>query len=90
MTLDFSSIEGHQLHLQAPKDAIDITDGIEVFSVPRKYVSAILKAVPELRYSFEHLGGQHHGSANEEIADGGQHQKAEEKKFATVPWKDTR
>jgi hypothetical protein len=57
--MDFSSIEGHQLHLQAPKDAIAITDGTEVFSVPRKYVAAILKAVPELRYSFEHLGGQH-------------------------------
>jgi hypothetical protein len=76
MAIDFSSIEGHQLHLQEPKDAIAITDGIEVFSVPRKYVSAILKAVPELRYSFEHIGGQH--------------QKVEGKKFATVPWKDTR
>jgi hypothetical protein len=65
MALDFSSIEGHQLHLQEPKDAIAITDGIEVFSVPRKFVAAILKAVPELRYSFEHLGGQHHQRAVE-------------------------
>jgi len=76
MRLDFSSIEGHQLHLQEPKDSIAVTDGVEVFSVPRKYAAAILKAVPELRYSFEHLGGQH--------------QKAEKVKFATVPWKDTR
>jgi hypothetical protein len=90
MALDFSSIAGHQLHLQEPKDAIGITDGIKVFFVPRKYVAAILKAVPELRYSFEHLGGEHHGSANEEIADGGEFQKAGETKFATVPWKDTR
>jgi CRP-like cAMP-binding protein len=90
MALDFSSIKGHQLHLQEPKDAVAITDGIEVFSVPRKYVAAILKEVPELRYSFEHVGGQHHGSANEETADGGRHQKVEEKKFATVPWKDAR
>jgi hypothetical protein len=59
MATDFSSIEGHKIHLQEPKDAIAITDGIEVFSVPRKYVAAILKAVPEVRYSFEHLGGQH-------------------------------
>ena len=88
MALDFSSIEGHQLHLQEPNDAIAITDGIEVFSVPRKYVSAILKAVPELRHSFEHLGGQHLGQAKEETADGGQ--KAGETKLATVPWKDTR
>jgi hypothetical protein len=59
MVTDFSSIDGHQLHLQAPKDAVAITDGTEVFSVPRKFVASILKAVPELRYSFEHLGGQH-------------------------------
>jgi len=83
MALDFSSIEGHQLHLQEPNDAIAITDGIEVFSVPRKYVSAILKAVPELRYSFEHLGGQHHGKSH------GQ-EKSQEKKFTAVPWKSTR
>ena len=76
MALDFSSIEGHQLHLQEPKDAIEVTDGIEVFPVPRKYLAAILKAVPELRYSFEHLGGKQ--------------QRAEKAKFATVPWKDTR
>ena len=61
--LDFSSIEGHQLHLREPQDGIAITDGIEVFSVPRKYVAAILKAVPELRYSFEHIGGKHLGRA---------------------------
>ena len=59
MAIDFSSIEGHQLHLHEPKDAVAITDGTEVFSVPRKFVAAILKAVPELRYSFEDLGGQH-------------------------------
>ena len=59
MALDFSSIEGHQLHLQEPKGAIAVTDGIEVFPVPRKYLAEILKAVPELRYSFEHLGGRH-------------------------------
>jgi hypothetical protein len=87
MAIDFSSIEGHQLHLQEPRDAIAITDGIEVFSVPRKYVSTILRAVPELRYSFEHIGGQHHGQkAGEMISP----QEAGETKFATVPWKDTR
>jgi hypothetical protein len=75
--LDFSSIEGHQLHLQEPKDAIAITDGIEVFSVPRKYVAAILKAVPELRYSFEHLGGQHQETTKK---------LTENTKYATAPW----
>jgi len=62
MILDFSGIEGHQLHLQEPKDAVAITDGVEVFLVPRKFVGVILNAVPELRYSFEHLGGQHHAA----------------------------
>ena len=77
MTLDFSSTEGHQLHLQEPKDAIAVTDGIEVFSVPRKYVGAILKAVPELRYSFEHVGGQHHARAKK---------FTENTNYATAPW----
>jgi hypothetical protein len=76
MPLDFSGIEGHQLHLQEPKDAVAITDGVEVFEVPRQFVASILKAVPELRYSFEHLGGQHHG--------------VRETRFATVPWKSTK
>jgi hypothetical protein len=61
--LDFSVIPGHELHLQEPQDPIAVTDGIEVFSVPRQYVAAILKAVPELRYSFEHIGGKHLGRA---------------------------
>jgi hypothetical protein len=87
MALDFSAIAGHQLHLQEQKDAIAITDGIEVFSVPRKYVSAILKAVPELRHSFEHLGGQHLGHAKETVPPS---KEPEEKKFVNVPWKDTR
>jgi hypothetical protein len=42
-------------------DPIPLTDGDERFAVPRKYVKAILKAVPALRYSFEHLGGKYMG-----------------------------
>ena len=83
MATDFSSIDGHQLHLHEPKDAVAITDGNEVFSVPRRNVATILKTVPELRYSFEHLGGQHHGKSH------GQ-EKSQEKKFTAVPWKSTR
>jgi hypothetical protein len=82
MALDFSSIEGHQLHLQEPKDPIALTDGIEVFLVPRKYVAATLIAVPALRYSFEHLGGQHHEKNRGKEAP-------KEKKFTDVPWKST-
>jgi hypothetical protein len=67
--LDFSAIPGHQLHLREPQDPIAITDGAEVFRVPRKYVAAILKAVPELRYSFEHLGGKHLGRAKETASE---------------------
>jgi UDP-N-acetylmuramyl tripeptide synthase len=48
---------------QTLKDGILLTDGEERFEVPRQYVAAILKAVPELRYSFEHLGGIYHGRA---------------------------
>lgn len=84
--MDFSAIEGHEVHLQAPKDAIALTDGTEVFGVPRKYVAAILKAVPQLRYSFEHLGGQHHGH-DKTVATP---KDAAEKNFTAVPWKDTR
>jgi len=93
--LDFSHIEGHELHLQEPKDAIAITDGIEVFSVPRKYATEILKAIPELRYSFEHLGGQHQGTQEPESDKMPTKPPAailtaeEKKKFTHVPWKDT-
>lgn len=62
MALDFSSIKGHIHHIPEPADAIWLTDGDERFAVPRKFVAAILKAVPELRYSFEHIGGKHHPS----------------------------
>jgi hypothetical protein len=65
--LDFSSIEGHIHHLSELADPIFLTDGEERFAVPRKYVEAILKAVPELRYSFEHIGGKHHGQADENV-----------------------
>jgi hypothetical protein len=36
-----------------------LTDGDEKFAVPRRYAVAIVKAIPMLRYSFEHLGGKH-------------------------------
>lgn len=49
--IDFSSIKSHKLHLLEPQDPVKLTDGKEVFAVPREYVAAILKAVPELRYS---------------------------------------
>jgi hypothetical protein len=50
-------------------DGIWLTDGEEVFEVPRKFADTILKAVPELRYSFEHLGGIHIGKASNEKLD---------------------
>jgi len=51
---------------------------------PFQFLTAILKVVPELRYSFEHLGGQHYGREKTVSP-----KEAEEKKFATVPWEPT-
>jgi hypothetical protein len=50
-------------------DGIWLTDGEEGFEVPRKFANTILKAVPELRYSFEHLGGIHIGKASTKKLD---------------------
>jgi hypothetical protein len=50
-------------------DGIWLSDGEEVFEVPRKLADAILKAVPQLRYSFEHLGGVHIGKASKRKLD---------------------
>jgi len=44
-------------------DGIWLSDGEEVFEVPRKFAESILRAIPEVRYSFEHLGGIHLGKA---------------------------
>ncbi len=47
------------------KHAVWVTDGDERFVVPKRYVHAILKAVPMLRHSFEHLGGRHVGHVSQ-------------------------
>jgi hypothetical protein len=45
------------------EDAMWLTDGNERFCVPRQYAAAIVKAIPNLRYSFEHLVGKYVGLA---------------------------
>jgi len=50
-------------------DGIWLSDGEEVFEVPRKFADTILKAAPALRYSFEHLGGIHIGKASDKKLD---------------------
>ena len=46
-------------------NAAHLTDGELVFQVPQKYAAAILEAVPELRHSFESLGGTYVGRHND-------------------------
>jgi hypothetical protein len=45
------------------KHAMWLTDGDERFCVPRRYAAQIVKAIPMLRYSFEHIDGKHVGLA---------------------------
>lgn len=45
--------------------AVRLTDGDEIFFVPRRYAAKICAAIPGLRHSFEHLGGKHVGHASQ-------------------------
>jgi hypothetical protein len=47
------------------KNAVWISDGDERFIVPRRYVHAIVDAVPTLRHSFEHIGGRYVGHVSQ-------------------------
>ncbi len=53
------------LNSEVDAHAVPLTDGDEIFFVPRRYAAKICAAIPELRHSFEHLGGRHLGHVSQ-------------------------